>query len=471
MHNVTKENNSKKARNGLTHRNKLGYFDPSIAGIDIGADLIHVAIPNSSGTTDVSEFGTTTPALHNIAESLKKAGVTTAVMEATGVYWIPLFEILEEKGFIAILVDAKSLKNVPGRNKTDVRDSQWIQTCYSCGLLRAAFRPLKDKLPLRQYVRQRQSDIKMRQRALLHMEKALQLMNIKLSGALSDIGGISGMDIIRAIVRGERDAAKLANLRNQRCKKSQEVFIDSLTGNFQKEHVFSLTQALELYDFSEKQINDCDQRIKAELEKLPTITNEPLPKREKDKKPNGKYKKAQKPRKNNLSFGVRELLWKKSGIDATALDGIEENSALTLFSEVGGIDMSAWETDKNFASWLKLCPGNNISGGRRRKSKKQPCANYISQTFRMAALSAKKSDSALGARIRSISGKEEKAKGIKAGAHRLAKLYYNMCKFGWEYHRKGAAEYEKEYRERRLRSVKRNAYSMGYVLVPIEKAA
>lgn len=461
----TKTQNSKKERNGLTHRNKLGYIDPTIAGIDIGANLIHVAIPNSQGGASVHEFGTTTPELHRIAKELKKAKAITAVMEATGVYWVPLYEILEDLGFTPVLVDAKSVKNAPGR-KSDVIDAQWIQTLYSNGLLRAAFRPPRDRLSLRSFVRQRQSIIKTRQRSLLHMEKALQLMNIKLSGALSDIGGISGMDIIRAIVNGERDPIKLAGLRNKNCKKPVEAFVAALTGNFQKEHIFSLKQALNLYDFTEQQLNECDQQIQNELEILPTITEKPLPKRDKDKKANGKYKAAPKPRKNALSFKVRELLWKKSGIDATSLDGIEENSALLLFAELGGTDVGSWDREKEFTSWLKLCPGNNISGGKRRKSKRQPCANYISQCFRMASLSAKKSDSALGAKIRCISGRADKAKGIKAGAHQLAILYYNMYKHGWEYHRKGAADYERAHNARRLESIKRSARSLGYELTP-----
>ena len=338
----------KKSRNGLTHKNKLGYIDPTIAGIDIGANLIHVAIPNTQNGVDVFEFGTTTPQLHKIATKLKMANVKTAVMEATGVYWIPLYEILEDLGFKSVLVDAKGVKNVPGR-KSDVNDAQWIQTLYSNGLLRAAFRPPRNRLALRAFVRQRQSIIKTRQRALLHMEKALQLMNIKLSGTLSDIGSVSGMNIIKAILKGERDPIQLASLRHSMCKKPKENFIEALTGNFQKEHIFSLKQAMDLYDFTEKQLNECDENIKKELECLPTVTDKPLPKRDKDKKENGKYKTAQKPRKNALSFNAKELLWQKSGIDATCLDGIEENSALLLFAELGGTDVSSWNRDKEFA--------------------------------------------------------------------------------------------------------------------------
>jgi transposase len=455
--------------NNLKARNKLGYIDPTVAGIDIGANLIHVSIPNKSGTTDVLEFGSTTPQLKKIADMLANAGVKTAVMEATGVYWIPLYEILEDLNFTPVLVDAKAVKNAPGR-KSDVVDCQWIQTLYSNGLLRAAFRPPRERLALRAFVRQRQSIIKYRQKSLLHMEKALQLMNIKLSGALSDIGGTSGMDIIRAIVKGERDPLKLAILRNKSCKKPLEEFVAALTGNFQKEHIFSLKQALNVYDFAGKQLEECDELIKLELEILPTVTNNPLPKRDKDRKANGKYKAARKTRKNSLNFNVRELLWEKSGVDGTSLDGVEENTALILFAELGGVDISSWNSEKEFSSWLKLCPGNNISGGKRRKSKRQPCANYVSQAFRMASLAAKKSDSALGAHIRSVSGRSDKAKGIKAGAHKLAVLYYNMCKFGWQYHRKGAVEYEKAYNLRRFKSLQKAADSLGYEL-QVKKAA
>ena len=465
--NKKKFNNSQK---GLSHKNKLGNIDPTISGIDIGANLIHVAIPDGKGSTFVEEFGTTTPELNRIAKILKEHGVATAVMEATGVYWVPLYEILEDLEFTPVLVDAKAVKNVPGR-KTDVLDCQWIQTLYSNGLLQAAFRPPRDRLPLRAYVRQRQSIIKTKQRSLLHLEKALQLMNIKLSGALSDIGGVSGMDIIRAIVNGERDPVKLASLRNKACKKKSEDFIAALTGNFQEEHVFSLKQAIASYDFCNGQIFECDERIKAKLEALPSVTDAPLPKREKDKRANGKYITVSRSGPNSLNFKGRELLWKKSGIDATTLIGIDENTALLLFAELGGTDMSSWNSEKQFSSWLKLCPGNNISGGKRRKSKKQACANYVSQAFRMASLAGKKSKSALGAYIRRICSRSDKPKGIKAGAHKIACLYYYMCKNGWEYHDKGIEAYEKKHQERCHKSLEKKAREMGYELVATKNVA
>jgi transposase len=465
MTNSTQIDNSNKQKK--RHKNKLGYIDPTVAGVDIGDKLIHVAIPDGKGGAIVREFGTTTPELHVISETLKKAGVITAVMEATGVYWIPLYEILEMDSFEAVLVDAKSVKNVPGR-KSDTQDCQWIQTLYSNGLLRAAFRPPRERLPLRAYVRQRLSIVKTRQYALHHIEKSLQLMNIKLGTALSDIAGISGLDIIRAICSGEKDPVKLAALRNKDCKQSEEIFIAALTGNFQDEHLFAMKQALQHYDFASLQLEECDKMIEKEIKTYPTIVETDPPKRDKDKKSKkGQYSTARKPQKNEFFFDVRTLLWNKTGIDLTALPGIQASTALLIFSELGGTDVSAWNSEKDFASWLKLCPGNNISGGKRRKSKKQPCANYISQALRMSSMAAKKSKSALGAHIKRITGRTDKPKGIKAGAHKLAHMLYYMCKYGWEYHEKGEEHYEKAYELRNLKNLEKRAKDLGYKLVAV----
>lgn len=448
------------------HKNKLGYIDPTVAGIDIGERLIHVSIPDGMGKTYVKEYGTTTPQLLEIAKDLKKAKVQTAVMEATGVYWIPLYEILEDHFFQSVLVDAKSVKNVPGR-KSDVLDCQWIQTLFSNGLLRAAFRPPRDRVKLRSFTRTRMAIAKNRQQALRHIEKALQLMNIKLGTAVSDIAGVSGLNIIRAIVAGERNPVILATLRSQRCKKPKEVFVAALTGNFQDEHLFSLKMALEQYDFTQNQLIDCDKRILAQIETYPDLTETPPPPRDKDKKSDGKYRAATKPKKNSLTFDARPILWKKTGIDMTAIPGVEASTALLVFAELGGANVSSWNRVEEFSSWLKLCPGNNISGGKRRKSKKQPCKNYISQALRMCAMSAKNSNSAAGAFIRKVCGKSDKLKGIKAGAHRLARMLYFMCKNGWQYYEKGVEAYEKGHKERVIKSLQKKAAQLGFKLDPI----
>lgn len=449
-------------------KNKLGYIDPSVAGIDIGSKLIHVSIPDNTGGTTVVEYGSDTPQLHLIAKNLKAAGVITAVMEATGVYWIPLFEILESKeyGIKPVLVDAKSVKNVPGR-KTDVLDSQWIQTLYSSGLLRAAFRPPKDRVTLREYTRVRRGITKTRQRALLQMEKALQLMNIKLSSALSDIAGMSGQKIIRAIVAGHRDPKYLALLRDDRCHKSTEDFIAALTGNYQKENIFALEMALEQYDYSHEQLKKCDMHILEELEKLPDIKTEPLPPRDKDKKSNGKYDSRRKSDKNAYTFDVSLVLWRKSGVDLGSLPGISDQSALTIFAELGGTNVDAWKSEKEFASWLKLCPGNNVSGGKSRKSKRQPCVNPVSQILRLSAVSCKHSKSSIGAFIRRICGRTDKPKGIKAGAHKLAIMVYQICKYGMSYVEKGEMHANKKYEEQLLKNMQKRAKQLGYELVAI----
>lgn len=446
------------------HKNKLGYIDPTVSGIDIGDKVIHVAIPDQKGGTFVEEFETTTPALHKIAEKLKKAGVTTAVMEATGVYWIPLYDILESYRFEAVLVDAKQVKNVPGR-KTDVADSQWLQTLYSNGMLRAAFRPPRERLKLRGYVRHRINIAKNKQYALNRIEKILQLMNIKLSTAVSEIGGVTGMNIIRAIVKGERNPVILASLRNRGCKKPEQVFIDALTGNYQEDLVFTLRQSLEQFDFAQTQMIECDKMILAELETYPTVVDTPPPNRDKDKNTSKKFSMRKKPCRNDINFDVRTILWQKSGRDLTALGGIQGNTALLIFAELGGTDVSSWKSVQEFSSWLKLCPGNNISGGKRRKSKKQPCANYITQALRLSAQSAKKSNTALGAFIRRITGRSDKAKGIKAGAHKLAHMLYYMCRDGWTFFEKGADAYERAYADKSLKNLKRKAKALGYKLV------
>jgi transposase len=293
------------------------------------------------------------------------------------------------------------------------------------------------------------------------------LMNVKLSTAVSDIGGISGMEIIRSIDAGERNPVKLAALRNRGCKKPEETFIAALTGNFAEEHLFSLKQSIQHFDFANQQLEECDRQILAELETFPTVVNTPPPDRDKDKKKNRKFSESRKPHRNNISFDVRTVLWQKSGRDFTAIPGIEANTALLIFSELGGIDVSAWKSEKEFTSWLKLCPGNNISGGKRRRSKKQPCANYIAQALRMAALAAKRSKSAMGAFIQRITRKSDKPKGIKAGAHKLASTLYHMCKDGWAYFEKGEDYYEKVHKAKCIKSLIKRAKEFGFQLVPM----
>lgn len=457
---------SKSIQKSKKIQNHLGSFSPKVAGIDIGKDLIHVSFYDGKSGSIVQEFGSTTTQLLEIVKVLKKAKARTAVMESTGVYWIPLFETLEDHGFEAVLVDARSVKNVPGR-KTDVQDCQWIQTLYSNGLLRPAFRPEKPRVRLREFVRHRSNIIKARKTSLLHIEKALQLMNIKLGSALSDISTISGLEIVRAISRGIYDPRELAKLRSKQCKKPEEVFVASLSGNFQEEHIFSLKQALAQYDFFGAQLEQCDERIQQELESLPDQTEQPRPENSKDRSKK-KFAQCKKARRNGFSIDIKGILWKKSGIDLTALRGIDDSTALTIFTELGGTDMSPWKSSKHFCSWLKLCPGNNISGGKSRSGKGQKCVNRVTQALRMAAQSAKRSNTALGAYIRGMCARLGNKEGIKAGAHKLARWIYLMMKYGWDYVEGTVEEYEEDHQERRLRNLQRRAREMGYELKAVE---
>ncbi len=440
--------------------------EPNVAGIDIGAKEIYVACPDSKGEIPVNIFGTTTPELRKIAELLKALNITSAAMEATGVYWIPLFEVLEDHKIKAVLVDPKSVKSITGK-KTDVLDCQWIQRLHSCGLLRSAFRPPKDREAVRAYLRHRSNLIQDRQTTVLRMQKALLFMNIKLDVAVSDIMSVTGFSIIKAIISGERDPKKLAALRNYRCKKDEEVFIDALTGNFQEPHLFSLKQALDLFEIYNIKIDDCDKMLQKELEKWPTITNDALPKSEKHAKYK-EYKTLKKPIKNEFNFDMREILHRKTGHDLTAYPGISEIIAATITSELGGTEMSAFLTEKHWCSWLGLCPGNNVTGGKSHGGRNKKCKNRIKQALCMAAFSLHHSKSALGAFYRRLHSRLGAPKAIKAVAHKLARFIYRAFKYGKAYVEAGQAAYEKKYEEKRKANLKKNAKELGFELVVIK---
>lgn len=440
----------------------------NVAGIDIGAKSIFIAIPLSDREEcEVHEMGTTTPDLIEIAKLLKASNITSAAMEATGVYWIPLFETLEDQGIKPILIDAKSAKNVPGR-KSDVMDCQWIQKLYSCGLLRPAFRPEKDKEAFRSYMRHRSNLAKGRQIALSRINKILILMNIKLDIAVSDIAGVSGMAIIRAIVEGERDPAKLASLRNKFCKKSEAEFIKALTGNFQEPHLFALKQNLEIYDFHATQMQQCDAMISTELKKWETLTEKSLPSREKDKrKHHAKYSTARKPEKNEFHFDMRALLHSKTGLDLTAIPSLGELTVATIISELGGAaGIKSFKTEKHWCSWLSVCPGNNISGGKSFGGHNKKSRNRIKRSLCTASMSLSKSNCAFGAFYRRMAARIGKAKAIKALAHKLAKLIYRLLTLGSEYVEVGQEKYEMWNKERKIKSLRRQARELGFDMQP-----
>jgi transposase len=433
----------------------LRHMNLNAAGIDIGSERHMVAVPEGRDTVSVREFGTFTSDLEALATWLKQCGVTTVAMESTGVYWIPLFELLERRGFEVKLVDARHVKNVSGR-KSDVLDCQWLQQLHTYGLLAGAFRPPDEVCVLRSYLRQREMLTQSASMHIQHMQKALQQMNLLLHNVVSDITGVTGMKIIKAILAGERDPRVLARNRDERCHHPAATIGKSLVGNYREEHLFALRQAVDLYETYQTKIADCNQAIIKQVEAQPDITEDGPPALDK-----------QVPAKLRIREGVdvRDLLFKKSGVDLFAVPGLAADTLLTLASEVG-FDMTPWKTEKHFASWLNVCPGTKISGGKVLNNKTKRNPNRAAQAFRMAAASLYRSPTALGAFYRRIKSRSGGKQAVTATAHKIARIYYAMLTRGTSYVELGQHAYEQRYKERRLDHLKVQAKSLGFQLVP-----
>jgi transposase len=421
----------------------LEHINQHAAGIDIGSRSHFVAIPEGIDEKPVREFSTFTGDLEKLTEWLISCSVTTVAMESTGVYWIPVFEILESRGIEVKLVNARHVKNVPGR-KSDVLDCQWLQQLHTYGLLQGAFRPADEVCTLRAYVRQRGTLVRSAASYIQRMQKALTQMNLQLHNVVTDITGATGMRIIKAILNGERDSGTLASMRDPRCRNSQSTIARSLKGNHRPEHLFSLKQALELYEFHQIKIADCDRQI---LEQLKSFDDSP-----------------------NNTAGVEDALTRMSGVDLTNIDGIDTNTALKIISEIG-TDMSRWKSSKHFASWLGLSPGARISGGKVLGSATKPVANKAAAALRMAAFTLFNSKSALGAYLRRQRARMGAPKAITATAHKLARLVYAMLSNGSAYVDAGQEYCEQRYRSRVIHNLKRKAQELGFELVAIQKVA
>jgi transposase len=430
------------------------------AGIDVGATEHWVSVPSDRDAEAVRCFGAFTGDLHALADWLKTCGIGNVVMESTGVYWIPLFEILEERGFEVALVNAKHLKNVAGR-KADWTDCQWIRIVYSRGLVSASFRPPEQIAALRSYLRHRKMLVEYAACHVQHMQKALSQMNLHLHHVISDITGVTGTKIVEAILAGDRDPARMAQLRDRRIKSSLEIIAKALEGNYRPEHVFALRQAFDLYKTYRQQIDACDQQIHQHLQQLESKidpTQNPLP-------ASHRQRRLSK-RRNEIRFDSRSEAYRIAGVDLTTIDGIDESTALLILSEIGP-DLSPWKTEKHFASWLNLSPNHQISGGKilNRKTRKQK--NRVRDGLRIGAQSLLHSQSALGAYCRRICSRIGHPKGIIAAAHKLACLIYRMLKFGAAYIDKGQQHYEQRFKERAVKHIARRAKEHGYQLVPL----
>ena len=430
---------------------------PDAAGIDIGGSMHCVAVPNHAADETVRQFGCYTVELNALADWLSECGVKIVAMESTGVYWIPLYELLERRGFEVMLVDARHVKGVHGRKsdvlESDVLDCQWLQQLLSYGLLRAAFRPHDQFCALRELNRIRSRTLRDQGRSVQHMQKAMTLMNIQLGQAISDVAGVTGQKIVRAIVAGERDPQELAAYRDRRIKASEEEIAASLEGTWRAEHLFALKQALAAFDFCAAQLQECEREIEQVMQQLHKHSGGPA-----KAKRRGRAKNAPK-------FDVREHLFKMCGVDVTRVDGIDVSTALSIISETG-TDLSRFASDKHFASWLGLCPGTRISGGKVLGSGTKHSVNRATQAFKQAAAALRTSQSALGAYFRRLCARMDKAKAVTAAAHKLARLYYALLTKGQEYVDQGQLYYEERYRQRVICNLQRKASKLGMSLVP-----
>ena len=438
----------------------LKRIQPAAAGLDCGATSHWVAVPEDRDPQPVRKFGTSTPELQRLAEWLVKCGIKTVAMESTGVYWIPIHEILEERGLEVVLVNARHVHNVSGR-KTDVKDCQWLQELHSVGLLHASFRPTAGIVTLRSYVRHRQTLVEATATCINRMQKALTQMNLKLHHVLSDITGVTGMAIVRDILAGVRDPFRLAAHRHGGCKASQEEIIAALTGNYRPEHLLALRQNFEAFEFYQRQIADCDKAIESQLSSLAESCQPPtreLP--------------AARPRcklsKNEPRVELRAPLHRiTGGSDLSQIDGIGPYGALQLIAEIG-TDMSRWRTEKHFTAWLTLAPNNKISGGRLLSSKTQPSANRAAAVLRRAAMSLTRSTTALGAYYRRMAYRLGQPKAITATARKLAVVVYRVLSGDFNYNDLGANAYLELHRTRLINGLRRRAQEFGLSLINLE---
>jgi transposase len=429
----------------------LGIVNAHAAGIDIGSWSHWVCV----GAAAAQEFPAHTEGLHAIVAYLRQQHVTTVAMESTGVYWIPLYELLETEGFEVLLVDPGYTRQVKGRPKTDRLDCQWIYRLHSVGLLAAAFRPDEKTCQLRSYLRQRGNLIRYGGQHIQHMQKALEQMNLKLTEIISDITGLTGTQIIRAIVRGVRDPDKLAKYRNCHCQASEAEIAQALTGTYRDEHLFALRQAYEAWQFYRKQRDQIDVQIQQQLTRmkqdrvLPPLKPKPL---------------AHGRKPNQPGFDVRTALYYVVGIDLTEIEGICETTALTIISEIGP-EVSKFGTVKNFCSWLGLCPQIKKTGGQIKSSRTRPGANRAAVAFRLAAYGLHGSKGALGAFLRRKKAHLGAPKALTAAAHKLARLVYFALKNGMTYVRQTQEAYETKMRENQIKSLKKKARQLGFDVV------
>jgi transposase len=432
-------------------------LEPNAAGVDIGANEIYVAVPADRDPQPVRRFSTFTDDLNRLVDWLCRCGVESVAMESTSVFWIPLFQILEDRGFRVCLVNARHVKNVPGR-KTDVSDCQWLQYLHAVGLLRASHRPPQTICAIRSICRHRESLVQMATVHIQHMQKALDQMNIQLHHVISDITGATGLAIINAILQGERNTEKLAALRDGRIAASRETIARALVGDYRAEHLFTLRQSLEAYRQYQQWIAVCDGEIERQLQSFPGNLVD-------DQKPLSKSKDRHKPRRNELRFDLRGHLYRIFSVDLTEVPGISGLTAHTLLTEVGS-DLSKFPNAAAFASWLGLCPDNRISGGKILSVATRKVKNRLASALRMAAQSLHRSQSYLGQYFRRMRSRLGTPAAITATAHKLARVLYHLISTRQPYQEGTFAKMDQRTREHQLVRLAKQAASFGLQLAP-----
>jgi transposase len=430
--------------------------NPHAAGLDIGSEEIWACVPEDRDPQPVRSFGTFTPDLYLLAAWLHACRIETVAMESTGVYWIPVYEILEARGFQVHLVNARHLKHVPGR-KTDVKDCQWIQYLHTCGLLSASFRPEAEMCALRAYLRHRATLLDYRAAHIQHMQKALQQMNVQLSQVLTDITGTTGLAIIRAIVAGERDPVHLARFRDPRCAHSSEDIAKALTGHYRAEHVFALQQALALYDVYTAQVRECDAEIARHFQAITPVWDDDLP-------PLDRQDKALSHSKNAPAYDARSLLYQLTGVDLVAIPGLHASTVQTIIAEIG-LDMGKWPNAKAFCAWLGLAPRHEISGGKVLRRSTLQTRNRAGQALRLAAQAAGRSQSGLGAFYRRMRARLGPQSAIVATAHKIARIIYHLLTHRISFRDLSPEEYSQRIRAREIAAMRKKAARLGLTLV------
>lgn len=449
---------SKKGKKGAA---VLPVLHADAAGIDIGATEIYVAVPAERDPEPVRAFDTFTQELITLADWLQRCRIRTVAMESTGVFWIPLMQILEARGLEVYLVNARHAKNVPGR-KSDVSDCQWLQYLHSVGLLRASFRPAAEVCAVRSLLRHRESLVELASQHVQHMQKALDQMNLQLHHVISDVTGTTGLAIIDAILAGERDGNQLAELRDPRIRATKETIAKSLVGDYRPEHLFTLKQSVDLFRQYQKEITACEseiQRFLKILESKADPVSQPLP----PAKDSVRKCKVMPPAR---ALSLREEGYRILGVDLTTVPGISVLHVQTVIGEVGP-DLSKFRSAAAFSSWMGLCPDREISGGKVLRTGMRRVKNRLALALRMAAQSLQGSQSALGAYYRRMRAKLGAPKAITATAHKLARILYHMLTTRQPYEESVFSTCEAHYRQRAEAQLKRQAHALGYSLIPV----